>query len=123
MFWQELKSVDFLGSVLKDFHISSVFDLSPGSGAMAIACVKNGLPYDGVCANQAHQEWLHGLLDLATLALSAEPEQDDGKTKKSEAAELAAKIKEHFGTAVAEANRMLMGSGKPGDSDDESSAT
>lgn len=39
LFWQELKSVDFLVSVLNDFGIGYVFDLSPGSGAMAIACV------------------------------------------------------------------------------------
>ena len=64
--------MDFLVSVLNDFGIGYVFDLSPGSGAMAIACVRNGVAYDGVCANEEHQQWLNGLLDMATLAVEGE---------------------------------------------------
>ena len=118
LFWQELKSVDFLVSVLNDFGIGYVFDLSPGSGAMAIACVRNGVAYDGVCANEEHQQWLNGLLDMATLAVEGEA----GENTKEGEQSLAAKIKQRFGTAVAEAKRMLQDAGDKGGESDESSS-
>lgn len=73
-----------------------------------------------MCANEEHQQWLNGLLDMATLAVEGEAGE---KTKEGEQS-LAAKIKQHLGTAVADAKRMLQDTGDKGEeSDDESSSS
>jgi len=126
IFWQDFKSVKLCSAVLHDFSICHVFDLSPGSGTMAMACAMDGIPYVGVCANEEHKKWVHGLLDMATLALESEP-RTDGKRKeeKEHCFALAEKIKVHFGTAVAEAKRMLQESAEkldPIEEDDDSAS-
>ena len=129
LFWQEFKSLKLCVSVLNDFHISHVFDLSPGSGVMAIACAMEGIAYAGVCGNEAHQKWVHGIMDMATLAVESEPKTETRnpvtKQEKERALQLAAKLKEHFGTAVAEAKKMLNESAEKIDAmeeDDDSSS-
>ena len=79
------------------------YDLSLGSGSAAIACAQAGAQCSGVCANEKHQKWLNGLLDIAILAVASDvpPKATKGEL------EFPAKIKQHFGTAVAEAKRML----------------
>ena len=84
-------------------NIGFVFDLSPGSGTAAIACATSGIGYDGVCANPKHQQWVSGLIDMAVLAVEATPP----KEKRSADEAYIQKIKQHFGTTVAEAKRML----------------
>ncbi len=103
LFWQDVKTVSFLSSVFHDFNIGFVFDLSPGCGTAAIACAQNGIGYDGVCANAKHMKWVSGLLDMAILAVEADPPK--GKTSADEP--YIQKIKQYFGTTVAEAKRML----------------
>ena len=69
-------------------------------------------------ASVGNQQWLNGLLDMATLAVEGEAGE---KTKEGEQS-LAAKIKQRFGTAVAEAKRMLQDAGDKGGESDESSS-
>ena len=70
-----------------------------------------GIAYAGVCANEAHQKWVHGIMDMATLAVESEPNAETRKPltkqEREKASQLATKLKEHFGTAVAEAKKML----------------
>ena len=45
-----------------------VFDLTPGTGAAALAALLLGIPYDGVCINGVHKKWLEELLNRALIA-------------------------------------------------------
>lgn len=49
LLWMETKPVSFWGSLLDDLNIKAVFDVSPGSGALAVACLGRGLLYHGLC--------------------------------------------------------------------------
>ena len=49
LFWLEMKDVLFWVALFKDLSVSHIFDLTPGSGAAAIAAMMLRLKYDG-CA-------------------------------------------------------------------------
>ena len=49
LFWQECKPIQFWLTLLKDLNIKAVFDLSPGSGALAEAVMSIGALCHGVC--------------------------------------------------------------------------
>ena len=87
-------------------HNSHVFDLSPGSGAAAIACIYNGITYNGVCANEFQEKWLSSILDMATMAVLSGDVATHGQTP-VQGKENADMIKQYFATAVAEAKRFL----------------
>ena len=97
-----MKPISFWAAVYSAYNIGFVFDLSAGSGAQAIAAAQVGIGYRGVCANEKHMKWLNSLLEKAILAVEA-----DSKTGKWQDQEYAAKLTMYFGTAVAEAKRML----------------
>ena len=120
LFWQEMKPISLLSTLFEDFGACRVFDLSPGSGAAAIACVYNGIAYDGVCANTDHQRWLDNILDMATLAVLSGEEVPVPKQAVLSGEEVpvpkqvtvlgkenGAMIKQYFATAVAEAKRFM----------------
>ena len=67
LFWGETKSSKFFVQVLSDTTAKAVVDVSPGSGALAQACMELGIPYFGMCANQQHLTWLTNVLDRAAL--------------------------------------------------------
>ena len=50
LFWQECKPPSFWRALLNDYNIKAVFDVTPGSGALAEACMLEGILYHGVCA-------------------------------------------------------------------------
>ena len=45
----------------------AVVDLSPGSGALAEACMKMGAQYFGVVFDRTHFQWLSNVVDRASL--------------------------------------------------------
>jgi len=78
-----------------------VFDLSPGSGTVAVAALHNDIGYEGVGVNEAHCEWLENLLDRIAVGFLA-----DDKRKSCSAA-LCADISKYFATAVLDARRVM----------------
>jgi len=68
LFWQESKPVDLLEELLLNFDIRGVFDLSPGSGALAEAALRLGICYVGVTTKAAHAKWLGNVADRVTMS-------------------------------------------------------
>jgi len=52
---------------LKEIAVALVIDLTPGSGAMARACLDEGIEYIGVCRSQGHSSWLVNVLNRASV--------------------------------------------------------
>ena len=67
LFWQEGKPVEIYEQMLADFDVRSVFDVSPGSGALAEACLRLGITYVGVTTRPTHATWLSNVLDRVVL--------------------------------------------------------
>ena len=66
-FWQEVKTASLWSQILSDFDIELVFDLTPGSAALAAACLKRGTPYLGVTSTHEQARWLGKICDLLRL--------------------------------------------------------
>lgn len=49
LFWQEGKSIGFCKALLDEFRIKSIFDMTPGSGALMEAALIRGIVYHGLC--------------------------------------------------------------------------
>jgi hypothetical protein len=97
--WQEIRPTQLYIALSKHFSAEHVTDLSPGSGAAAIAALMCGIKYTGFCKNQAHAKWLNQILDTAYFAVLT-----DG-TKARDAA-MSARLLHYFGPIVDEARRM-----------------
>ena len=67
LYWCETKSVAAWSQVLEDTMSQAVVDLSPGSGALAEACMKRGAQYFGVVFDKTHFQWLSNVVDRASL--------------------------------------------------------
>ena len=67
LFWQEAKPISLLEALLEDLDIAAVFDVSPGSGALAEACLRLGVQYVGVTTSDTHNRWLQNVLDRAAV--------------------------------------------------------
>ena len=52
--WHEKKPIDWYKTFLKEIAAGLVADLTPGSGALARACLDEGIQYIGVCCSQQH---------------------------------------------------------------------
>ena len=62
-----MKSVPFWENWIKVWDLAVVVDLSPGSGALAAACMRSGVQYLGICASNAHVSWLTNQLTKTAL--------------------------------------------------------
>ena len=67
--WGEWKPVNFYSTLIRDFQIHDVVDLTPGSGAACIASLYSKAPYSGIAYNEKHEEWLRSLLAKMFLAM------------------------------------------------------
>jgi len=67
MFWGETKSVATWEILLAEMNAKMVIDLTPGSGALASACMSRGLPYVGMVRDHHHFVWLTNVVDSASL--------------------------------------------------------
>ena len=90
LFWQERKNTTFWGQMLADLSVKAVFDLSPGSGQLARACLDHGVLYSGVAKDLTHASILNKVLDRHTLKLVGQ------KGSACHDADLAALVKAHF---------------------------
>ena len=52
---------------LEEINAGLVIDLSPGSGAMARACLNQGIQYVGICRTERHCSWLTNILNKAAV--------------------------------------------------------
>ena len=67
LYWQESKSTLVWTQLMTDVRADCVVDLSPGSGALATACMQLGIAYLGIVSNATHLSWLTNVLDRAAL--------------------------------------------------------
>ena len=72
LFWQDRKSVAFWSTLLEDFDIKCVIDLSPASGNLACAAMKVGATYTGITSNKEHCSWLTNIMDRQACELIVE---------------------------------------------------
>ena len=59
--------------MLADVDARSVFDVSPGSGALAEACLRLGIDYVGVATRATHATWLSSVMDRVVLGHIVSP--------------------------------------------------
>ena len=88
--WHERKPIEWYRQFIKEIAASLVIDLTPGSGAMARACLEEGIQYIGVCRHQQHASWLQNIFNRAAVV---------SMTREGSAlyqAELANCVHEHF---------------------------
>ena len=62
-FWQEKKPPGLREDILGVLDAKMVVDLSPGSGAVGRACLRQSIPYVAACGSDAHRTWLGNALD------------------------------------------------------------
>ena len=60
--------MELLEQLLTDFDIRSIFDVSPGSGALAEAALRLGICYVGVTTNRTHARWLGNVIDRVAMS-------------------------------------------------------
>ena len=65
--WTEKKTISWYDVFLDEISAGLVIDLSPGSGAMARACLNQGIQYVGICRNDRHCSWLMNILNKAAV--------------------------------------------------------
>ena len=90
-----------------------VVDLSPGSGAVGRACLRQSVPYVAACGSDAHRTWLGNALDREACELIT--------TEKSPLFEtdLAELIKTHFQDVLDQMEEMRRDDDSDGDDDDD----
>ncbi|CAE7754589.1 CRK3 [Symbiodinium sp. CCMP2592] len=72
IFWAETKPVSYWQTLLSSLQVGQVIDLTPGSGALAEACLLDDVPYAGILRDQIHYSWLVNVLDRQCLKLLAD---------------------------------------------------
>ena len=65
--WTERKPLAWYQVFLAELCAALVVDYSPGSGAMARACLNAGIPYVGICRTEEHCSWLTNILNKAAV--------------------------------------------------------
>ena len=65
--WHEKKPISWWMTFLKEIAATMVIDLTPGSGALARACLDLGIQYVGVCRSEPHCSWLINILNRAAV--------------------------------------------------------
>ena len=58
----ETSYVFFFSTLIRDFQIADVADVTPGSGAACLASLYSKVSYTGVAYNEKHEAWLRELL-------------------------------------------------------------
>ena len=108
----EVKPLGFMQRILEHHNVTHIVDFAAGSGAIAIAA-SGAMDYDGVAANDNHEQWLNSTLDRCVMYLAGK-DKDFGK-KLSSSDEFAEKVAKYFGGTVMDARRIL----EPVDDEDE----
>ena len=77
LFMAESKSIDLFVNFFRDMEAKSVFDLTGGTGAAAIAAMLLGIKYDCLCMSIAHKKWLDQILNKVVIALVHGADKDN----------------------------------------------
>jgi hypothetical protein len=96
--WKEKKPIAWYVRFLSDISAGLVIDLTPGSGALARACLQSGIQYIGVCRKVEHASWLINVLNRAAVELITR----NGTTLYE--SDLASVLKDHFKELIEELN-------------------
>ena len=96
--WKEKKSIAWYVRFLSGISAGLVIDLTPGSGALARACLQSGIQYVGVCRKVEHASWLINVLNRAAVELITR----NGTTLYE--SDLASVLKDHFKELIEELN-------------------
>ena len=113
--WTERKPMSWYEVFLAEVRAALVVDYSPGSGAMARACLNQGIQYVGICRTEQHCSWLTNILNKAAvecISRSGSPlyQQD-----------LASCIQAHFKEVIEELHQQDAAVAEDCDGDDSSS--
>ena len=65
--WKEKKQISWLQRFLGDISAGLVIDLTPGSGALARACLEDEVQYIGITRKQTHASWLINVLNRSAV--------------------------------------------------------
>ncbi len=101
LFWNETKDIDMFLALFKDLNVHHVLDLTPGSGAAAMAALIMRIGYEGIAMNVGHANWLNRILDKAMFAIIADA--TDEETKK-----IQKDVMSHFSAQIEEARDFLL---------------
>ena len=69
LLWGEWKPVTLFSTIIRDFNVAAVVDMSPGSGAACLASLYSNVPYCGIAFNEKHETWLRDLLQKMFVAM------------------------------------------------------
>ena len=83
---------------MEDISASLVIDLTPGSGALARACLEKGIQYVGITREQSHCSWLIHVLNRAAMECASR----NGSTLYEQ--DLATCLQDHFKELIEEMN-------------------
>ena len=109
LFWRETVDVEWYIAFYKDAHATHIFDVSPGSGAAAIAAAVLDISYEGVALSPKHAVWLENIMDkaiFAALRLREIPTDAKGKPD-AEATELRDNVLHYFKDLVEEGRKYV----------------
>ena len=98
LFWNERKTPAIWKQLLKHLNATSVFDITPGSGQCARACMEAGIQYSCVAKNAEHGSWLMNVLDRVALGQICQ----EGSPLYQQ--DLSVCLKEHFSEALDQLN-------------------
>ena len=114
MWWNETKEVELFLALFRDLNTVQVLDLTPGSGAAAMAALILRICYEGIAMNAGHANWLNRILDKAMFAVIADA--DDEESKKMQA-----DVMTHCSALIDEARGLMYSDmGDPSDDAEES---
>ena len=65
--WKEKKPISWFDRLLDDISAGLVIDFTPGSGALARACLEKGIQYVGITRKSVHASWLINVLNRAAV--------------------------------------------------------
>ena len=111
LFWNENKEVAIFVAFFEDFNADSIFDVTPGSGAAAIAAAILGIPYEGLAMNSHHVNWLNRIVDKAMYAIIMDSSDEQFKPIKAE-------LSQYF-TDVIDEGRVYLTSDQDDEQDDD----
>ena len=113
VFWQEKKPVEFWEDIIEKVDAKLVVDLSPGSGSVGRACMRNGVQYVAACGSEFHRKWVGNALDREACELITKEKSPLFET------DLAALIQTRFQYIIEQAEEMRRDDDESGDDEDD----
>ena len=100
----EVKPLSFWQRIMEHHQVTHVMDLSPGSGALAIAA-SGAFQYQGIAANAVHRNWLDATVDRCALYLAGSDPKFAAALGGDDA--FAKEAQKYFGGTMIEVRRIL----------------